>query len=64
MHNSVIIGPCYIGKGTIIKAGAKIYENCSFGPQCKIGGEIEASTFHGYSNKQHDGFIGHSYISE
>lgn len=64
MHNSVIIGPCYIGKNSIIKIGAKVYENCSFGPYCKIGGEVEDVIFHGYSNKQHDGFIGHAYIGE
>jgi UDP-N-acetylglucosamine diphosphorylase/glucosamine-1-phosphate N-acetyltransferase len=31
---------------------------------CKVGGEIEASIIHGYSNKQHDGFLGHSYLGE
>ncbi|MDR0926663.1 MAG: hypothetical protein LBO69_02720 [Ignavibacteria bacterium] len=64
MHNAVIMGPCYIGKGTTIKIGAKIYGCCSFGDYCKIGGEVEHSTFHNYSNKQHDGFIGNSYIGE
>jgi UDP-N-acetylglucosamine diphosphorylase/glucosamine-1-phosphate N-acetyltransferase len=64
MYNSVIIGPCYVGKNTIIKIGTKIYQNCSFGQFCKIGGEIENSTFHSFSNKQHNGFIGHSYIGE
>lgn len=64
MYNSVIVGPCYIGPECIIKIGAKIYGNCSFGKFCKIGGEVENSTFHSYSNKQHDGFIGHSYIGE
>jgi UDP-N-acetylglucosamine diphosphorylase/glucosamine-1-phosphate N-acetyltransferase len=64
MHNSVIIGPCFIGKNSVVKIGAKIYENCSFGESCKIGGEIENSIFHSFSNKQHDGFLGHSYICE
>jgi UDP-N-acetylglucosamine diphosphorylase/glucosamine-1-phosphate N-acetyltransferase len=64
MHNSVIIGPCYIGKNTIIRVGAVIYENCSFGEYCKIGGELENTIFHNYSNKQHSGFIGNSYIGE
>ena len=64
MHNSVIIGPAYIGKGSVIKIGSKIYENTSIGEMCKVGGEIEGSIIHGYSNKQHDGFLGHSYISE
>ena len=64
MYNSVIIGACYIGKNCTVKIGAKIYENCSFGEHCKIGGELENSTFHAFSSKQHDGFIGNSYIGE
>ncbi|MFP4369825.1 MAG: putative sugar nucleotidyl transferase [Candidatus Kapaibacterium sp.] len=64
MAHASIIGPCYIGKNSTIKIGAKIYEDCSFGPNCKIGGELENTIIHGYSNKQHDGFLGHSYIGE
>ena len=60
---SLIEGPCYIGKNTII-AGAKIRPNCSFGDNCRIGGEVEASIFQGFSNKHHEGFLGHSYIGE
>ena len=64
MSNAVIIGPVYIGKGSIIKVGAKIYEGTSIGPVCKIGGEVEETIFQGYTNKQHDGFLGHSYLGE
>lgn len=64
MPNSVLIGPCYIGKNSIIKTAAKIYPGTSIGPVCKVGGEVEGSIFHAYSNKQHDGFLGHSYIGE
>lgn len=64
MHNSVIIGPCYIGKKSTIKISSKIYENCSIGSVCKVGGELEGSIISGYSNKQHDGFLGHAYIGE
>ena len=64
LGNAVIMGPAYIGKETVIKAGAKIYGGTTIGPLCKVGGEVEGSIFHGYSNKQHDGFIGHSYICE
>ena len=64
MHNSVIIGPCYIGENSTIKIGAKIYENCSIGETCKIGGEVEDTIIHSFSNKQHDGFLGHAYICE
>ncbi len=64
MPNACIIGPAYIGKNTVIKVGAKIYEGTTLGPSCKIGGEVEESIIHGYSNKQHDGFLGHSYLGE
>ncbi|MEA1964260.1 MAG: putative sugar nucleotidyl transferase [Candidatus Aerophobetes bacterium] len=60
---TVIEGPCYIGRGTIVD-GAKIRQGCSVGPVCRIGGEIEESIFQSYVNKHHDGFIGHSYIGE
>ena len=59
---TTILGPAYIGDGSVVKMGAKIYANTSIGPVCKVGGEIEASIIHGYSNKQHDGFLGHSYL--
>ena len=64
LANSVIMGPAYIGKGTTIKAIAKIYGGTSIGPVCKVGGEVEGSIFQAYSNKQHDGFLGHSYVCE
>ncbi|MEJ2637882.1 MAG: hypothetical protein P8184_21680 [Calditrichia bacterium] len=52
--------PC----STAIKIGAKIYEGTSVGEVCKVGGEVEESIFQSYSNKQHDGFLGHAYIGE
>jgi len=64
MHNSVIIGPAYIGKNTLVKIGAKIYHKTSIGPHCKVAGEIEATVIQAYTNKQHDGYLGHSYIGE
>jgi len=60
--NAVIEGPADVGDGTLIKVGAKIYEGTSIGPMCKVGGEVEESIIHSYSNKQHDGFLGHSYL--
>lgn len=64
MSNAVICGPAFVGEGSVIKAGAKIYENTSIGETCKVGGEVESSIIHAHSNKQHEGFIGHSYIGE
>jgi UDP-N-acetylglucosamine diphosphorylase/glucosamine-1-phosphate N-acetyltransferase len=60
--NAVVEGPAFIGDRTLIKVGAKIYENTSIGEVCKVGGEVEASIIHSHSNKQHDGFLGHSYL--
>ncbi len=64
MANAVLQGPLYIGKGSTIKIAAKIYENTTIGPVCKMGGEVEGSIIQGYSNKQHDGFLGHAYLGE
>ncbi len=58
-----IEGPCYIGKKSIL-LGAKCREGNSIGPFCRIGGEVEESIIHGFSNKYHDGFLGHSYVGE
>jgi UDP-N-acetylglucosamine diphosphorylase / glucose-1-phosphate thymidylyltransferase / UDP-N-acetylgalactosamine diphosphorylase / glucosamine-1-phosphate N-acetyltransferase / galactosamine-1-phosphate N-acetyltransferase len=59
---SRIEGPCYLGSETRV-ISARIHGG-SIGPQCRIGGEIEASIVHGYSNKAHEGFLGHSYLGE
>jgi UDP-N-acetylglucosamine diphosphorylase/glucosamine-1-phosphate N-acetyltransferase len=64
LPNVVIQGPCYIGPGCLIQSSAHIREGSSLGPVCKVGGEVEDSILHGYSNKQHYGFLGHSYLGE
>jgi len=60
--NAVIQGPFYIGESSKIKSCATIYPNVSIGKVCKIGGEVEDSIIHSYTNKQHSGFLGHSYL--
>ncbi len=62
LPQATIFGPAYIGDGSIVKTGAQIHGSTSIGPVCKVGGEIEDSVIHGFSNKQHHGFLGHSYI--
>ena len=64
LANASLRGPLHIGAGTLVKAGAAIYGSTSIGPVCKVGGEIEGTIISGYSNKQHGGFLGHSYIGE
>lgn len=56
-------GPCAIGDGTVL-LGAVVRAGTTLGPQCRIGGEVESSIVQGYSNKYHEGFLGHSYIGE
>jgi len=58
---SHLTGPCYVGKKSIVKSG-KIREGTSIGNNCKVAGEIEATIVSEYSNKSHDGFLGHSLI--
>lgn len=56
-------GPCAIGAGTHL-LGAKVRAGTTLGPLCRIGGEVECSIVQGYTNKYHDGFLGHSYVGE
>jgi len=58
-----IEGPCFIGKKSIL-LGTKCREGNSIGPYCRIGGEVEESVIQGFSNKYHDGFLGHAYVGE
>ena len=56
-----IEGPCFIGQRTQLFR-ALIREGTTIGPVCRVGGEIEECIFQGYSNKYHEGFLGHSYV--
>lgn len=62
LPHAYIQGPAYIGDGSLVQSGAVIRDGAYIGPVCKVGGEIEASIIQGFSNKQHDGFLGHSYV--
>jgi UDP-N-acetylglucosamine diphosphorylase / glucose-1-phosphate thymidylyltransferase / UDP-N-acetylgalactosamine diphosphorylase / glucosamine-1-phosphate N-acetyltransferase / galactosamine-1-phosphate N-acetyltransferase len=58
---SVLKGPLFIGDNSFVKEFS-VLENSTIGPVCKVGGEIEASIIDAYSNKQHTGSLGDSYI--
>jgi UDP-N-acetylglucosamine diphosphorylase / glucose-1-phosphate thymidylyltransferase / UDP-N-acetylgalactosamine diphosphorylase / glucosamine-1-phosphate N-acetyltransferase / galactosamine-1-phosphate N-acetyltransferase len=58
-----IEGPCFVGRKSWL-LGAKCREGNSIGPMCRVGGEVEESIIHAYSNKYHDGFLGHAYVGE
>ena len=62
--SAYVEGPVFIGDGSLIRVGAKIFGGTTIGPGCKVGGEVTESIFQGWSNKQHDGFLGNAYIGE
>ncbi len=64
MANSVIHGPAVIGKGSVVKAGTRLYKDTTLGPVCKVGGEVSNIIMQGFSNKAHDGYLGNSVIGE
>lgn len=55
-----LAGPSYVGRDSTLLGGP--YEAVSIGPVCRIHGEVEESVILGYSNKAHDGFLGHAYL--
>jgi UDP-N-acetylglucosamine diphosphorylase / glucose-1-phosphate thymidylyltransferase / UDP-N-acetylgalactosamine diphosphorylase / glucosamine-1-phosphate N-acetyltransferase / galactosamine-1-phosphate N-acetyltransferase len=56
-------GPCFVGRATQLFR-ANLRGGVTLGPNCRIGGEVEASIVHGHSNKYHEGFLGHAYVGE
>jgi UDP-N-acetylglucosamine diphosphorylase/glucosamine-1-phosphate N-acetyltransferase len=60
--HTVITGPCAIGAGTQLLGG--FVSATTFGPECRIAGEVEACIWQGYGNKRHHGFVGHSVLGE
>ena len=59
---TVLNGPIFIGKNTLVKSHSTI-SNSIINHSCKVSGEIHSCIFQPYSNKSHEGFIGHSFIS-
>ena len=55
-------GPVYIGPNSKISEHSSIKDSVSIGHTCKIGGEVEGVIVEPFSNKQHYGFLGHSYL--
>lgn len=64
MEGCHLRGPLALCEKSVVKMSAKIYGGTTIGPHSKVGGEINNSVIFGYSNKAHDGFMGHSVIAE
>ncbi len=62
MDFTYFAGPVHVGAGTRIIERSSVKEAVSIGERCKIGGEVEASVIEAFTNKQHHGFLGHSYV--
>jgi UDP-N-acetylglucosamine diphosphorylase/glucosamine-1-phosphate N-acetyltransferase len=58
-----IEGPSFIGRDTQLFR-ANLRGGVTLGPNCRIGGEVEETIVHGYTNKYHEGFLGHAYVGE
>jgi UDP-N-acetylglucosamine diphosphorylase/glucosamine-1-phosphate N-acetyltransferase len=55
-------GPVLLGEKCRVSEHSAIKDGVCIGHTTKIGGEIEASVIEPYTNKQHHGFVGHSYL--
>jgi glucose-1-phosphate thymidylyltransferase len=55
-------GPVHVGPAARVLEHAALKDCVAIGHTCKIGGEVEASIIEPYTNKQHHGFLGHSYL--
>lgn len=60
--HSFLRGPALLGKHCRVIEQAAIKDAVALGHTTKIGGEVEASIVEPYTNKQHHGFLGHSYL--
>ena len=55
-----LVGPLHLGPGSVVFGGH--LANVCTGPVCKLRGEIADSVICGYSNKAHDGYLGHALL--
>jgi UDP-N-acetylglucosamine diphosphorylase/glucosamine-1-phosphate N-acetyltransferase len=55
-----LVGPLYIGRGSTVFGGH--VASSAIGPVCKVRGEIADSVLLGWTNKAHDGYLGHALV--
>jgi len=55
-------GPAYIGRHSRVIEQSAIKDGVCLGHTTKVGGEVEGSIIEPYTNKQHHGFLGHSFL--
>lgn len=55
-------GPVWIGPSARVNPHAWLRGGTAVGHSCRVGGEVEASVLEAFSNKPHDGYLGHSRV--
>jgi UDP-N-acetylglucosamine diphosphorylase/glucosamine-1-phosphate N-acetyltransferase len=55
-------GPVHVGPAARVLEYAALKDCVAVGHTAKVGGEVEASIIEPFTNKQHHGFLGHSYL--
>jgi len=64
---NVTITPFSFVKGPVVVGAGSSLDNCKIagsvvGSTCRLGGEIESSIIGDFTNKHHEGFLGHSVV--
>lgn len=57
-----LMGPALVGRESTLLGG--LFESFSCGPVCNLRGEVSKCVLLGYSNKAHDGYLGHSLVGQ
>ena len=55
-------GPVWVQQGARVNAHASLKDSVMVGKHARVGGEVACSIVEDYANKQHDGYLGHSYL--
>ena len=53
-------GPCFVGRDSLVM-GDRVAAS-AIGENCRVHGEVSNSVFLAFTNKGHEGFVGHSYF--
>ncbi len=64
MEGCLVRGPFAMCDHSVLKMGTRVYGPSTLGLYSKAGGEIDHSIIFSYSNKAHDGYLGHAVIGE
>ena len=59
---SRIVGPAYLGIDSVLLGG--VVAHSSIGPACRIHGEVRNTVMIGFSNKAHEGYLGHAIVGK